>query len=155
MTLSGHIAVTTITIQYIPDLAILLAVNFLLHPLLDAIPHAEWTTFRDSKLKMILITLMDTVAAIWLTLLAFQNLRQPAWLIVTAIIIGLWPDLLDFVAGKRLKRFRHWHQFFHTWPIAPNDPVGWERTATGNVPTWLKVLSQSILVALAYYLIVN
>lgn len=151
MTLSGHAAATILTLHYTHDPVILILMNIILHILLDAIPHAEWSTFQGSKLKMATYTLIDGVIGLWLIALAFSRVNISPWLISFAFIAGLWLDILDALTSKWLKKLRFYHQYLHTWPLPPINPVNWDKTVTGKVPTWAKIAFQLLLIALAVF----
>ncbi len=152
MTLSGHLAVSALTLQYIDNPPLLIAVNLILHPLLDMVPHAEWTSFGDSKSKAIFVTILDYAVAIGFILAFVIHVDRPVWLIVAALLAGLWLDILDPL-GRWWPSLRYYHQYTHTWPQRPprqnGESVDWSRSATGKTPMWLKYLIQYGLVVVA------
>lgn len=153
MTFSGHVAVTGLTLQLTSDPITLITVNLALHPILDAIPHAEWSTFRGSRPKAIAITLFDLIVAGLYIWQLFVRLHQPAGLIVAALLAGVWLDILDPLAARCWPPLHRFHVFTHSWPEPPDKPINWSKTVTGKTPLWVKLVVQNLLVAIPYWLL--
>lgn len=150
MTLSGHIAVSGLTLQLSHDPTTVVVANLLLHPLLDAIPHAEWSTFRgpDQRRAMVTITVLDAVLSVGLVILLVKSLPEVSFgLKVVAVVAGLWLDLLDPIARRFIRPLREFHEFCHSWPVwFGSRPIDWSQTATGHTPLWVKLCIQIALV---------
>lgn len=154
MTFAGHIAVAGLTVQYIHNPVALVAVNLVLHPVLDMVPHAEWTSFPDSKPAAVIVTSIDWLAGAWYIWLLSVHLGWSLNLIL-GLLAGLWLDIVDPLFGRWLKQLRYMHQWTHSYPMAPTPPVDWSRSVTGRTPLWLKFGIQYGLVAVCYALLVR
>lgn len=147
MTFAGHVAASSLVLTATHNPGLIIVSNLLLHPLLDSIPHAEWTSFPDSRYKMVLITVIDLLIAlglIWLMLDRFSS-----GLVILSILFGLWLDIVDPLIGRWLPTLRHWHQSTHTWPLRADHHIDWQKTMTGRTPLWLKLIIQYGLVLVA------
>lgn len=160
MMLSGHVAATALTATTLQDPSAMIAMNVVLHPILDAIPHLDWHTVwtrRHGKVIGILLTVADSVIGLWLIAIMLTSLAQPAWLILSAVGAGMWLDLLDPILRRwpLLAPLRRFHVQLHAWPIWVTDetPVDWPRTITERTPDWLKFIIQAALVAAALYVL--
>ena len=157
MTLSGHIAVSGLTLQLSHDPTTVVVANLVLHPILDAIPHAEWSTFRgpQERRKLIAITALDIVLSIGFIILLVHALPDVSFgLKVTAVLTGLWLDLLDPLAQRFIRPLKDFHEFCHSWPVwFGSQPIDWSRTATGRTPLWLKLVIQLTIVTVSAILL--
>lgn len=150
MTLSGHIAVAGAIYKTCPNPTVAIVLNILVHPVLDAIPHAEWSTFRNQPGKMLAITATDAALTLWLIWQLYVQLSLPPGLLVGLILASLWLDALDFPAQWLWPKLHWFHEYMHSWPELPYPPVHWGRTATGQTPTWIKLCGQAAILLLAY-----
>ncbi|TSC94242.1 MAG: hypothetical protein Athens101428_395 [Candidatus Berkelbacteria bacterium Athens1014_28] len=153
MTSSGHIATSAIIFHFTGDPYTVVAANLVAHPIVDAIPHAEWSTFKSSKTKMVVVTALDIAVSVGLMMIIFAKF---GWqLALLAIIAGMWIDVIDFLTLVRWKKFRFLHELFHTWPRSAVAPINWQETLTGRTPTWIKFAVQIVMVATGFYLILK
>lgn len=153
MTFSGHVAVTGVTLCYIKDPKLILLANLVAHPLLDAIPHAEWATFQETKWLMIAITVFDILVACGYIQQLFVHTQQPTFLILAALVAGMWMDILDPVFRVWCPPLRLLHLYTHTWPHPPVEHIEWSKTVTGTTPLWIKLVIQNLLVVGCYWLL--
>ena len=153
MTVSGHVAVTGLTLQYTNDLRVVVAMNMALHLLLDMVPHAEWSTFREDMPKAVLITAVDLLVSGWYIVVLFQRLDKPWWFITTGIVSGLWLDILTPFSSQWFPALHRLHLWTHSWPLPPDDPIDWSKTITGPTPVWCKLLIQTLCVLIPYRLL--
>jgi len=151
VTFSGHVAITGLTLQLTRDPGILVGVNMALHPILDAIPHAEWSTFRDSRFKAVAITVFDFVIAGLYIWQLFIHLDRPAWLILLSVLSGIWMDVIHPIAARYWHRLHDFHVFTHSWPLWPDKSIDWSKTVTGKTPLWVKLVFQNLLVVVPYW----
>lgn len=150
MTFAGHLAATGIIVRFIPDPTAVVAVNLLIHPILDMVPHAEWTSFPENPKKALLITAVDVGVALPYLYLFLTHLDKELGILLTAIGAGLWLDIVDPLFGRYWPSLRQFHQATHSWPLPPTPPVDWPRTLTGRTPLWLKLAVQFSLVTIGY-----
>ncbi|MBI2589552.1 hypothetical protein HYW32_00750 [Candidatus Berkelbacteria bacterium] len=157
MTISGHIAVTGLTLAFVPEPSAIIAANLLIHPLLDMIPHAEWYSFpkREEWWKMGGVTSVDILTSIWLVdyfLRIFTTLSP--FLIFGAILAGLWLDILHPFLDKFYRPLWRFHIYCHTIPTWFGDKaVDWSKTISGKTPVLIKLAFQIGLVLIAYLIL--
>ncbi|MBI4032230.1 hypothetical protein HY374_00820 [Candidatus Berkelbacteria bacterium] len=160
MMLSGHVAVTTISLHYLADPAAIIAANLVAHPVLDAVPHVDWATVWDrphGKAIGIALTALDLVVGGYLIVLMLERVDATPAVIVGAVTAGLWLDLIDPLTRRWsiLAPLRRFHLFCHAWPdrSGHDHDVDWPNTVTGRVPDWVKLAIQASLVAVAVRLL--
>lgn len=146
MTFSGHLAVTSVVLTVTDNPVVVLPVVLGLHFLTDAIPHAEWPPFKKASLTARWLIFLDAVATVALVWLLYVRLPYNPWLITVVIIAGLLPDLTDSLAHRFSPRMVYFHDYFHSWPQKPIQPIQWGATVTGRVPTVVKVAVQAGIV---------
>ncbi|MDO8650381.1 MAG: hypothetical protein Q7K33_03700 [Candidatus Berkelbacteria bacterium] len=149
MTLAGHIAISGLVMQVIPDPVLMITTNVVLHPLLDSIPHAEWHTFvneHQSRTLAILFTLADVVFSVCYIWLLVTHLPYTTGLIYLGLFAGIWADLLELLVSRFWPGFVYWHRYTHSWPEKPTEPIDWSKSLTGRTPTWVKLSIQFILI---------
>jgi len=147
MTFSGHISTAAVILTVTNDPLAVVAGCLVAHFVIDAIPHAEWRRKADSNLLAKTIMTADALATIILLGTMFLVLAAPIWLIITAVLVSILPDLTDKLARRYVRPLRYLHKLMHTWPLLPTSKVDWSKTVTGRTPTWVKVLTQFLLVA--------
>lgn len=156
MTLSTHLAISGAIMAGVGDPTLAIALNIGLHPVLDALPHAEWSTFVNPRRREITkgatLTLIDLAAAayvIWL----LSHLALPTSYLVAGLLAGTWMDWLQPLVNKSWPAFTRWHVGTHSWPQPAIEPIDWDKSFTGRTPTWAKLILQIALTALAIWLI--
>lgn len=145
-----HLALAGVTLQYIHNPFLLIATNVILHLILDAIPHADWATFRSNTTIVVASSITDFVLSLFFVWLVFANTNQPAPLIVATIAASSWLDLLDRAAKKFWPRLWEFHIFLHSWPASPKTPIDWSISLTGRTPLWVKLLVTAAILVGSY-----
>lgn len=155
MTFSGHIAAAAVILTVTKDPLAVVTGCLVAHFVIDAIPHAELRPEADSSLLAKSIMTADALATVVLLWTMFQVLAAPIWLIITALLVSILPDLTDKLARRYFRPLRYFHELMHTWPLLPSSNVDWSKTVTGRTPTWVKVLTQTLLVIGAELLLIG
>lgn len=157
MTLATHVAVGGLVLYAVGDPAVAATVNMALHPVLDAIPHAEWTTFvnldrRDRGVGGLFIAL-DLLATVGVLGVLFTALPYSAGTIWLNLAAATWMDWLYVIAGRHLPWLSWLNHQMHAWPTPITDPIDWSRSLTGRTPTWVKLIIQIVLTAVPTWVI--
>lgn len=155
MTFSGHIAAAAVILTATKDPLAVVAGCLVAHFVVDAIPHAEWRPEASASRLAKSIMTADALATILILATIFLVVAVPVWLIITALLVSILPDLTDKLARRYFRPLRYFHELMHTWPLLPSSNVDWSKTVTGKTPTWVKILTQTLLVIGAELLLVG
>lgn len=163
MLVSTHIAVSGLVMMECGDPGAMVVINMALHPVLDAIPHAEGSTFwnknpgRNQWYWAILITAVDYVLAYYIAQLVFASLALPMGVIILGLLAGSWMDVLHplMLIAPLGERYRYWHTYTHSWPAPATEPIDWSKSLTERTPLQVKLLIQVVLTAVPIYVLVH
>lgn len=148
MTISTHLAVSGAVLATVPDPTLAVVIVVALHPLLDALPHAEITTFINQERrevgKAVLLTALDLLAAGYVVGRLSVLPLAPAYLI-GGLLAGFWMDWLQPLVGRFWPVLVRTHVWLHSWPQSAVETIDWHRSFTGRVPTWIKLIMQTAL----------
>jgi len=134
------------------DPALAITINVVLHPVLDAVPHAEWSTFVNARRRevgkgatLMLIDLIATGYVIWL----LCQLTLPTRYLIAGLLAGSWMDWLQPFLHPLWPTFTRWHVWTHSWPMPAVEPIDWDKSFTGRTPTRVKLMIQLTLTYIA------
>lgn len=148
MTISTHLAISGAVLVTVPDPTLAIVVVVALHPLLDALPHAEITTFINQERREIwkaaLLTAIDLLVAGYVIGRLSILPLAPTYLI-GGLLAGFWMDWLQPLVGRFWPGFVRAHVWIHSWPQSAVEPINWHQSFTGRVPTWIKLILQAAL----------
>ena len=120
MFLTTHTVVSFATLKITQNPIALFILNFLLHYVLDAIPHGDWgyiKGFKNQKINYILMAFLDMLFVIIITISYLNSNTYSDIAILSAIIGSILPDILwglyDLTKIKILKIFEIIDGFVH------------------------------------------
>ena len=153
MTFSGHISAVSWVLVATGNPYFAVPLCLASHFVIDAIPHAEWQPWKRASFTVKILMVADSLATVLLVWLLYTRLPVNDWVVSAALLVTLLPDLTDRFARKYVPAFRYIHEMMHTWPISPVGPIDWNATLTGKVSNLVKVLTQSGIVGLGFFLV--
>lgn len=120
MFLTTHAVVSIATLKITEDPIILFGINFLLHYILDSIPHGDWGIlkgFKNTIVNYIILFLGDIFFVLLVLYLYINSNSYSTFNILCAVFGAILPDILwglyDLTKLKFLKIFVNINHFAH------------------------------------------
>jgi hypothetical protein len=118
MFLSVHSIVALTSIKYIHNPLLLFIANFILHYILDAIPHGDGGDvdgLKSSNLEIFILACLDLIFVGILSFNFYQIFNYDIYLMITALSGAILPDILwGLYAVTKFKIFK-WADYLNNW----------------------------------------
>jgi len=120
MFLTTHAVASITTLKITQNPIILFGINFLLHYILDSIPHGDWGTLKGFKNTILNYIILFTLDIFFVLLILYSYINSNSYNlfnILSAVIGSILPDILwglyDITKLKFLKIFLDINHFAH------------------------------------------
>jgi len=112
MFLTVHSLAALTSVKYIPNPLLLFIVNFLLHYILDIIPHGDGSGinkgFKNKNINLFLMAGLDFLFVIIISFIIYKNFQFNIYYIIFALSGAILPDILWGLYRITNFRFLRW-----------------------------------------------
>ena len=118
MFLTIHSIVALTSIKYIQNPLLLFVINFILHYILDIIPHGEGRDVKGLKnenIELFILASLDFMFVILISSIFYKTFNYNIYLIFAALAGAILPDILwGMYALTKFKIFK-WAEYLNNW----------------------------------------